>query len=68
MVNTGHVDIVGDKDGNWWAVMLACRPIKLADGVKTFPVTPNDYEKVPGGWKSSVFGKLKIAAIKRSHG
>ncbi|KAF7906715.1 hypothetical protein EAF00_000994 [Botryotinia globosa] len=35
VVNTGHIDIVEDKDGTWWAVLLACRPIILADGVKS---------------------------------
>lgn len=57
VVNTGHIDIVEDEKGNWWAVMLACRPIKLAVGVKTFPAMPGDYEEILGGWKNSVFGK-----------
>ncbi|KAF7856116.1 hypothetical protein EAF04_010069 [Stromatinia cepivora] len=57
VVNTGHIDIVEDEKGNWWAVMLACRPIKLDDRFKTFATTPGDYEEVPGGWKSSIFGR-----------
>ncbi len=24
--SAGHADLVEDKDGNWWAVFLACRP------------------------------------------
>lgn len=58
VVNTGHIDIVEDKNGNWWAVMLACRPIRLAEGTRTLPSEHGGYERVPGGWKSSVFGKL----------
>ncbi|QSZ30960.1 hypothetical protein DSL72_000520 [Monilinia vaccinii-corymbosi] len=57
VVNTGHVDIVEDKNGNWWAFMLACRPIKLAEGTRSFPSGTGEHEKVPGGWKSSVFGR-----------
>ncbi|ESZ97940.1 glycoside hydrolase family 43 protein [Sclerotinia borealis F-4128] len=53
VVNTGHVDIVEDKDGNWWAVMLACRPIKLPDGVKTFPGMPGrETFLVPMNWEN----------------
>ncbi|RAL63282.1 hypothetical protein DID88_004358 [Monilinia fructigena] len=55
VVNTGHIDIVEDKNGNWWAVMLACRPIRLAEGTKILPSAHGEYEKIPGGWKSSVF-------------
>ncbi|KAA8576194.1 hypothetical protein MFRU_009g01270 [Monilinia fructicola] len=57
VVNTGHIDIVEDKNGNWWAVMLACRPIRLAEGTRTLPSEHGGYERVPGGWKSSVFGR-----------
>lgn len=26
--NTGHLDLVEDENGNWWAVLLAVRPIR----------------------------------------
>jgi xylan 1,4-beta-xylosidase len=26
ITTTGHADLVEDKDGNWWAVFLGCRP------------------------------------------
>ena len=38
--NTGHCDLVEDEQGRWWAVLLAVRPLKTADG----------------SWEPSVFG------------
>lgn len=29
--NTGHLDLVEDTDGNWWAVLLAVRPVRKGD-------------------------------------
>lgn len=29
--NTGHLDLVEDVDGNWWAVLLAVRPMRKGD-------------------------------------
>ena len=29
--NTGHLDLVEDADGNWWAVLLAVRPVQRGD-------------------------------------
>lgn len=29
--NTGHLDLVEDADGNWWAVLLAVRPVQKGD-------------------------------------
>lgn len=29
--NTGHIDLVEDADGNWWAVLLAVRPMRKGD-------------------------------------
>jgi beta-xylosidase len=40
--NIGHADFVEDVEGNWWAVLLAVRPVK----------------KSGGKWEASVFGKL----------
>lgn len=40
--NIGHADFVEDVEGNWWAVLLAVRPVKKSDGE----------------WEASVFGKL----------
>ncbi|KAF3402989.1 Non-reducing end alpha-L-arabinofuranosidase BoGH43B [Talaromyces pinophilus] len=39
--NIGHADFVEDTDGNWWAVLLAVRPVKKTDGK----------------WETSVFGR-----------
>ncbi|KAJ5577461.1 Concanavalin A-like lectin/glucanase subgroup [Penicillium hispanicum] len=30
--NTGHVDLVEDAKGQWWAVLLAVRPVQKAEG------------------------------------
>jgi beta-xylosidase len=38
--NTGHCDLVEDAGGNWWAVLLAVRPVRTSDGE----------------WERSVFG------------
>lgn len=68
VVNTGHIDIVEDKNGNWWAVLLACRPINLPESFKTLPaVVPGGYDKITGGWKSSVFGESQEVGTKNHH-
>ncbi|CAG8954650.1 hypothetical protein HYFRA_00004571 [Hymenoscyphus fraxineus] len=33
--NTGHADFVEDEKGNWWAVMLGVRPLKINGRFKT---------------------------------
>lgn len=30
--NTGHIDLVEDTKGQWWAVLLAVRPMQTAEG------------------------------------
>lgn len=30
--NTGHLDLVEDVSGNWWAVLLAVRPVRKENG------------------------------------
>jgi beta-xylosidase len=29
--NTGHCDLIEDRNGNWWAVLLAVRPVKRGE-------------------------------------
>lgn len=47
VTSTGHADLIQDKDGNWWAVFLGCRPYEgdmYNTGRETFllPVTWRD--------------------------
>ncbi|OKL58331.1 hypothetical protein UA08_06406 [Talaromyces atroroseus] len=39
--NVGHADLVEDEQGNWWAVLLAVRPVRKSEDK----------------WESSVFGR-----------
>ncbi|KAJ5364879.1 uncharacterized protein N7496_010592 [Penicillium cataractarum] len=62
--NTGHLDLVEDADGNWWAVLLAVRPVRKEDqweesvfGRESFLVHvewENDWPVVNGGKKISL--------------
>lgn len=45
--NTGHVDLVEDVNGQWWAVLLGVRP----------------YRRDSGEWEESVFGMFPPAPI-----
>jgi beta-xylosidase len=42
--NTGHADLVEDEQGQWWAVFLAVRPMRVDEGGQR-------------RWETSVFGK-----------
>ena len=60
--SAGHADIVEDKDGNWWAVFLACRPYEgdmYNTGRDTYllPVTWKD------GWPTILEKNVAISSV-----
>ena len=60
--SAGHADIVEDKDGNWWAVFLACRPYEgdmYNTGRDTYllPVTWKD------GWPTILEKNKAISSV-----
>lgn len=59
ITTTGHADFVEDKEGNWWAVFLGCRPYEgdyYNTGRETFmaPVVWKD------GWPSFNLGSEEV--------
>ena len=44
--NTGHADFVEDEKGNWWAVCLGVRPVKVGAEWKT-----SVFGKLECGWR-----------------
>ncbi|KAM3068192.1 hypothetical protein ACMFMG_011239 [Clarireedia jacksonii] len=51
VVNTGHVDIVEGENGNWWAVMLGVRPVKVEGGWKPSVFGKSkQFQEVDGVW------------------
>ncbi len=60
--SAGHADLVEDKDGNWWAVFLACRPYEgdmYNTGRDTYllPVTWKD------GWPTILEKNIAISPV-----
>ncbi|CAK7210018.1 hypothetical protein SBRCBS47491_000628 [Sporothrix bragantina] len=48
--NTGHVDLVEDAQGHWWAVLLGVRPLQGVDGATRMSVFGRETFLVPVTW------------------
>ncbi|CAK7214813.1 hypothetical protein SEUCBS140593_002317 [Sporothrix eucalyptigena] len=48
--NTGHVDLVEDAQGQWWAVLLGVRPLRGVDGAARTSVFGRETFLVPVTW------------------
>ncbi|CAI7677739.1 hypothetical protein N7533_003380 [Penicillium manginii] len=49
--NTGHADLVEDRDGNWWAVLLGVRPVRKEGGWED-SVLGRESFLVPVSWEN----------------